>query len=304
MSEKDSIKNIELIKQIPEFQFGEPQLEEASMAGAMSGFLGGDFFPDNPPVEVPRTLEEHETRTLEEYEKWRANKWQPWRSWLDQFKEQLDEWQSQHSWLPRYNAKNYDHFARSFFYNPQGRKFVEELDPQAGRNLVQKLDANKSGMHIQWMLTVPATAEAVQDRFQGDETLTNFSLSLLRYLVPNNELRERRLEAGAPDSVDGDAARQFWTVAPYIYDNLVKSGLKEEDALDALFDWGAARKKPEYSSGVGHNADFPGTSNLREISLGDEVGWYLSNNPSDASHQLAREVGAHIASQIAPFYKK
>ena len=129
------------------------------------------------------------------------------------------------------------------------------------------------------------------------DILTDFSLAWMEYLSEETQTRRQEISYKVPDSTDGSSALQFWTIAPYLYDQLVKKGIEEQTAFKAVLDWSASRNE---TRGTNLDAVYPGVKNLKNYGDG---GWFLSKNPDGESHKLAEKVGSHIADHIAPIYR-
>lgn len=62
-------------------------------------------------------------------------------------------WHKSHSWVSLNNSKGFPHFARSIYANKKSRAFVEDLETEVGQQLMNSLNERSSKDHIARMLS-------------------------------------------------------------------------------------------------------------------------------------------------------
>lgn len=115
-----------------------------------------------------------------------------------------------------------------------------------------------------------------------------FGLALLRY-IDEIEPEQIRSHTVIPQSLDGNNAMQFYTFAPYIYQDLIERGLFPEEAFDAVLSWSMARVEINDRA----DASYPGimAANIRSD-------FRLAKNGDHPSHAFAQRVGTHIGEAL------
>lgn len=194
-------------------------------------------------------------------------------------------WHQAHPWIPLKNTKKTSSspFAEAAYSNNEVRQYLESFEESKGIELMYRLrNWHQVDQHIQRIIST-----------KGSTALTNYGIAFMQYLAETPDW-EKKIQEGVPVSIDGDAAAQFWTISPYLYNSLQKTGMTSNQAIETVLVWGSLRKPSE-----GRNAKFPGMANISESI--DPTMWYLSADPEGASHKIAEKVGEHIAQEIKKF---
>ena len=184
------------------------------------------------------------------------------------------------SWQPRIQIKTEQttkadntQYAEIFFNNKNARAIIDDaFESDQLDDLLDKIGQASIECHVARLLT-HVNAPACED----------LAIAML------NE------GTFIPHSVDGKAGMQFWTFTPYIYEALRINGLSDEGAFKSLLVWSSHRNTTKHDWGQEVNAEYLGIKNLGFII---DEGAYLTYDGFDQSHQLAWEVGKHIAKEL------
>lgn len=121
-----------------------------------------------------------------------------------------------------------------------------------------------------------------------------FALSCIRYIrkLDEEDISDCR---SIPESLDGNNARQFFTLAPYIHEGLISRGMGEEEAFDLVLKWSRSREERNDRS----DARYPGTG-----VTDTHFDIRLAYNGSHRTHQLAKKIGDHIAAALIEIHSR
>lgn len=195
----------------------------------------------------------------------------------------FNSWHQAHQWVPLKNAKQVENFAEAIFSNDKSRHFIDGLDASTGEHMMKYINAVEASCHISRLLSTP-----------NSSVLTDFSLAWMKYLKDDTQVHLHNIEESVSHSRDGNAGTQFWTIAPYLFDELKNSGVEELKAFESVLLWSKARQDV---TSPAMDAKYPGIQD--PYTFGNGNFWYLTKFVEGPSHILAREVGKHLAKQLS-----